>query len=343
MVKRPRMGKNCPARQSSMSTMDYLTKARAVIENEIAELQRLLQRLGDAFCDAVDTLKRAIETQRKIIVCGVGKSGNIAQKITATLNSTGATAVALHSQDALHGDLGVVNGGDAVLLLSASGETDELINLLPHLKRMDVRIIALTGDPASTLARHADTVLDTNVQREACPLNLAPTSSSTVMLVLGDALAMVLLEARGFQPEDFARLHPGGSLGRALLTRVSDVMRKGERLALCSAAATVLDALQIMIAAKSGAVVLVDAEGMLAGIFTQGDFARAFQQHPNVGSLPVAGFMSRRPITIQEDRLAGHLLHLLEKHSVDEVIVTNAAGHPVGVVDTQDLSKVKIF
>lgn len=323
--------------------MDYINKARMVIGLEIEELQRLQERLGTSFVRSVDILKATVEDQRKIIVCGVGKSGNISQKIAATLNSTGAPAVVLNSQDALHGDLGLVNQGDTVLLLSYSGETDEIINLLPHLKRSGVNIIAVTGGADSTLARHADLALDVNVQREACPLNLAPTSSSTAMLVLGDALAMVLLEARGFAADDFARLHPGGSLGRALLTKVSDVMRTGDRLATVSESAVVLDALHAMSAAKSGAVVVLAENKTLAGIFTQGDFVRAFQEHVNVSGLPVSQFMSRTPISIRGDQLAGYLLQLLEKHTVDEVIVVNEANEPIGVVDTQDLSKVKLL
>ena len=323
--------------------MDYLAQARKVIALEMSELQRLQDRLDDSFVKTVEMLRKVVDQRRKIIICGVGKSGNIAQKIAATLNSTGAPAVVLNSQDALHGDLGLVNEGDAVLVLSYSGETDEIINLLPHLQRLGVVIIALTGDPKSTLARHATLVLDVNVEREACPHNLAPTSSSTAMLVLGDALAMVLLEARGFAPDDFAKLHPGGSLGRALLTKVSDVMRAGDRVARVTENALILDALRAMTAAKSGAVIVETSGGKLAGIFTQGDFVRAFQQHTDISTLPVSQFMSRHPITIGGEQLAGHLLQILEKHTVDEVIVVDAEQRPLGVVDTQDLSKMKLL
>ena len=323
--------------------MDYLAQARKVIALEMSELQRLQDRLDDSFVKTVEMLRKAVDQRRKIIICGVGKSGNIAQKIAATLNSTGAPAVVLNSQDALHGDLGLVNEGDAVLVLSYSGETDEIINLLPHLQRFGAIIIALTGDPKSTLARHAAMVLDVNVEREACPHNLAPTSSSTAMLVLGDALAMVLLEARGFAPDDFAKLHPGGSLGRALLTKVSDVMRAGDRVARVTENALILDALRAMTAAKSGAVIVETSGGKLAGIFTQGDFVRAFQQHTDISTLPVSQFMSRNPITIGGEQLAGHLLQILEKHTVDEVIVVDSGNRPLGVVDTQDLSKMKLL
>ena len=323
--------------------MDYLAQARKVIALEMSELQRLQDRLDASFIKAVEMLRQTVDRHRKIIICGVGKSGNIAQKIAATLNSTGAPAVVLNSQDALHGDLGLVNEGDAVLVLSYSGETDEIINLLPHLQRLGAVIIAVTGDPKSTLARHATLVLDVNVEREACPHNLAPTSSSTAMLVLGDALAMVLLEARGFAPDDFAKLHPGGSLGRALLTKVSDVMRAGDRVARVTENALILDALRAMTAAKSGAVIVESSQGTLAGIFTQGDFVRAFQQHSDISTLPVSQFMSRNPITIGGEQLAGHLLQILEKHTVDEVIVVDAEHRPLGVVDTQDLSKMKLL
>ncbi|MCB1065414.1 MAG: SIS domain-containing protein, partial [Verrucomicrobiae bacterium] len=211
--------------------MDYLEKARRVIQMEIAELNRLVDRIGESFSAAIDALRTTVEARGKVIIVGVGKSGNIGQKLAATLNSTGAPATVLDCQDALHGDLGLVTATDVVLALSYSGETDELLNLLPHLKRRGVTVIGITGRPDSTLGRAADVVLDVNVEREACPMNLAPTSSTTTMLVLGDALAMVLLEARGFGEDDFAMLHPGGSLGRALLTKVTEIMRTGEQLA----------------------------------------------------------------------------------------------------------------
>ncbi|MCX6846614.1 MAG: KpsF/GutQ family sugar-phosphate isomerase, partial [Verrucomicrobia bacterium] len=205
--------------------MDQLARARCVIDIEVDGLRRMADRLDGAFPQVVEMLRETLGRRGKIVVVGVGKSGNIGQKIAATFNSTGATAVVLDSQNALHGDLGLLNDGDAVLALSYSGETRELLDLMPFIRRFDVGIVALTGKPDSTLAQLADLALDTSVEREACPLNLAPTSSSTAMLVMGDALAMVLLEARGFSEDDFARFHPGGSLGRALLTRVSDIMR----------------------------------------------------------------------------------------------------------------------
>ncbi len=323
--------------------MDYLTKARTVIDLEIAEVQRLSGRIGQPFIDAVERLRSAIEQGRKIIICGVGKSGNIASKIAATLNSTGAPTVVLNAQDALHGDLGLVSQGDVILTLSYSGETDEILNLLPHLKRQQCHLIAFTGGLTSSLAQAADIVLDTSVQREACPLNLAPTSSSTVMLVLGDALAMVLLEARGFQPGDFALLHPGGSLGRALLTKVSDIMRTGDRLPWVAPDATVREAIRTMGRCRAGCVILTHPDGTLAGIFTQGDFARAFENNPNLAGESVRQYMTPGPITIQAGKLAAELLNLLERHPVDELVVLDPAQRPVGLVDTQDLSRHRIL
>jgi arabinose-5-phosphate isomerase len=322
--------------------MDFLAKARQVIEIETGALQRMAARLDDGFERAAKMLHETLDRRGKIVVVGIGKSGNIGHKIAATLNSTGATAVVLNSQNALHGDLGILSDGDAVLLLSYSGETVELLDLLPHVKRFDVFLIALTGKPDSTLAEHSDVVLDTSVDREACPMNLAPTSSSTAMLVMGDALAMVLLEARGFTEEQFARFHPGGALGRALLTRVSDIMRAGEQLASIPDGSTVRDALEAMTSARSGACVVVQPDGKLAGIFTHGDFARCYQRDPHVGDQPVAAFMTRRPISVSADSLAVEAVQTIGSHRVDDVVVLDEEGRAVGLVDTQDLARLKI-
>lgn len=323
--------------------VEYLEKAKRVIALEVDELQRLSRRLGEPFCAAVEALKTAIERQRKIVVVGVGKSGNIGHKIAATLNSTGATAVVLNSQNALHGDLGMVKPGDAVLALSQSGETRELLDLLPYLRRFEVTLIGMTGRPYSALGRHSDIVLDSGVEREACPLNLAPTSSSTVMLVLGDALAMVLLEARGFCSEDFAELHPGGHLGRILLTRVSDVMRGQDRIALVARDTAVQETLALMTKHRTGAAVVLDGEGGLAGIFTHGDFVRAFQAGETFVGASVEQFMTRDPVSIEGQKLATEALQLLEKHRIDDLIVVDDAGRPIGLLDTQDLSRMKLI
>jgi len=323
--------------------MDHLEKARRVISLEIEELTRLHERLDASFIEAVETLKSTLDRGARIAIVGVGKSGNVGSKLAATLNSTGAPASVLNCQDAIHGDLGLVNAGDSVIALSYSGETAELLSVLPHLKRRQAKVIAITGKPGSTLGKTADCVIDINVKREACPLNLAPTSSTTNTLVIGDALAMVLLEARGFTKEHFAELHPGGSLGRALLLRAGDIMRKGDEVVVVSGDLTVTDAIARMTQARSGAVIVADESGKLAGVFTQGDFVRAFQdQDCEIASIPVGELMTRDPIHVSEDRLVGEVLRLLEDHRIDDLVVVDAESRPVGLIDTQDLTRVDV-
>lgn len=322
--------------------MDYLARARNVIEIETDSLRRMSERLDANLVLAVKILQQTLDQRGKIIVVGIGKSGNIGHKIAATLNSTGATAVVLNSQNALHGDLGIISDGDAVIALSYSGETRELMELLPFIKRFDIQLISLTGKPDSSLSQYSDVTLDTSVEREACPLNLAPTSSSTAMLVMGDALAMVLLEARGFTEEDFARFHPGGSLGRALLTRVADIMRADAELPTVKEDALVFDALETMNRARAGACLILDQNGSLAGIFTHGDFARGYQQDPLLGSKPVVSLMTRNPITVEADSLAVEALKTLGQNRIDDIVVVDPSGKPVGLIDTQDLARLKI-
>lgn len=299
-------------------------------------------RLDNAMVVAVKMLQGVLESRGKIVVVGVGKSGNIGLKIAATLNSTGATAVVLDSQNALHGDLGLLSDGDAVIALSYSGETRELLDLLPFIKRFDVKIIAMTGKLNSTLSGFSEVTLDTSVEREACPLNLAPTSSSTAMLVMGDALAMVLLEARGFTEADFARFHPGGSLGRALLTRVSDIMRADAAVPSVGEDADVFAALDAMNRARAGACLILDGGGRMVGIFTHGDFARSFRSDPTLGGKPVATLMTRNPITVPADSLAVEVLKTIGQNRIDDIVVLSAEGRPVGLIDTQDLARLKI-
>ena len=329
---------------SALPIDEYAARARRVIALEADELRRLHDRLdGPAFARAVDLLLRCLENRGKIVVVGVGKSGHIGEKIAATLTSTGSTAVVLNSLNALHGDLGVVADGDAVLALSASGETDEMIDLLPALLRFDVSLIAFTGRADSTLAQASHVCLDVSVTQEACPLNLAPTSSTTVMLALGDALAMVLLEARGFDKEDFARFHPGGRLGRSLLLKVRQVMRPREAVALVSPEDTIRQVLAEIARHHAGAAMAVDAEGRLVGIFTHGDFARHFQHDANLGDRPVGEYMTHAPVTIEGDRLAVEILQLLEHKRIDDLVVVDPGGRPIGLVDTQDLTRLKLL
>jgi len=320
---------------------DTLDRARAVFDTEIRELHRLRDRLGESFVAAVEAAGSALGSGGKILVVGVGKCSHIGDKIAATLTSTGSPALALNSLNALHGDLGIVKDGDTVLCLSSSGETDELLNLLPALRRFEVRIIALTGNPGSSLARHSDVVVDVSVEREACPLALAPTSSTTAMLVLGDALAMALLERSGFRAEDFARFHPGGTLGRKLLTRARDIMRGQERLALVPPETSVPDALDAMTRARAGAAVVVDADGRLAGIFTHGDFVRAFRARgAEISGATVGELMTADPIRIGSDQLAVEVLRVFKEHRIDDVVVVDEDRRPLGLIDVQDLSRL---
>jgi len=323
--------------------MDYLEKAGRVLDVEIFELQRLRKRLDDNFTRAVDAIKQAVEARGKVVVVGVGKSGHVGSKIAATLTSTGSPAVVLDSLNALHGDLGMIADGDVILALSSSGETDEMVRILPAIARFQVRIIAMCGDPASTLAQQADIVLDANVEQEACPLNLAPTSSTTVMLVLGDALAMVLLEARGFDKEDFAKFHPAGMVGRSLLMRVHQIMRPREALALVQPDTKIRDVLKAMSSVRAGAAVIADTDGRLSGIFTHGDFARHFQADPKVGDRVVADLMTLNPVTVHKDKVAVEVLNLLERHRIDDLVVVDDDKKPVGIVDSQDLTRLKLL
>lgn len=323
--------------------MDYLAKARRVFEIESAEILAVAARLDASFIAAVDAIRFAITQSGKVVLMGVGKSGHIGDKIAATLTSTGCPAVVLNSLNALHGDLGIVEDGDVVLTLSYSGQTDELTNILPALTRFDITLIAITGNPESALARAADIVLNANISQEACPLNLAPTSSTTAMLVLGDALAMVLLEARGFNKNDFAKFHPGGQLGRALLLKVNEIMRGKDRLPIVQPQSSIVDVVRAMTEHRSGAAVVVDADGRITGVFTHGDFARHFPSTPDIGSQPVENFMTRNPIRIQSDKLAVDVLHVLQTHAIDDLPVVDEDDKPLGIVDSQDLSRHKLL
>ncbi|PYJ40943.1 MAG: KpsF/GutQ family sugar-phosphate isomerase [Verrucomicrobia bacterium] len=323
--------------------MDYLEKAGRVLDIEILELQRLRQRLAPNFTTAIELMKQTVDGRGKIVVVGVGKSGHIGNKIAATLTSTGSPAVVLDSLNALHGDLGMVADGDAVLALSASGETEELVRILPAIARFQVKIIAICGDANSTLAQNSHVFLDVNVEQEACPLNLAPTSSTTVMLALGDALAMVLLEARGFQKEDFAKFHPAGMVGRSLLMRVHQVMRPRQALALVGSDTPVRAVLKSMTDVRAGAAVIADGDGKLVGIFTHGDFVRHFQNDPKIGERLVADLMTLNPVTVHRDKLAVEVLNLLERHRIDDLVVVDDDYVPVGIVDSQDLTRLKLL
>ena len=323
--------------------MDYLVRAREVFEVEIAGLRAVQGQLDEQFVRAVDWMTETLAARGKLIIAGIGKSGHIGRKIAATLTSTGSTCVVLDSVDALHGDLGIVSDGDLVLLLSYSGESEEVLNLVPALKRYSVRLVALTGNLASTLVRLCDLALSVRVPKEACPFNLAPTASTTAMLALGDALAMTLLEARGFRKEDFARRHPSGAIGRALLLKVRDIMRTEVRNPVADRDVTVREALLIMTRAKAGSVSVVDPEGRLVGVFTDGDLRRHMAADEGVLDRSLAEVMTPEPICISEDALAVEALRIFNERSIDDLIVLNAKQEPVGLVDSQDLPRLKLM
>ena len=323
-----------------------IRRAREVFRIEIAALREVSARIDRRFDQAVALIIESLENHGKIVVLGVGKSGNIGRKIAATLTSTGTTAVVLDPVDALHGDLGVVRDGDLVLLLSYSGESNELVHLLPAIKRFAVKIITITGSAGSTLGKHSDVVLDVKVPREACSLNLAPTASTTATLVMGDALALGVMDARGFREKDFAQLHPAGAIGRSLLLRVArvrDIMRENERNCIAPATASIREVLALMTAAHSGTAGIVDRRGKLAGVFTDGDLRRHLPANPDLLDQPVSKAMTANPVSIREDALAADALRLFDQRNIDDLIVVNARREPVGLVDSQDLPKLKIM
>ena len=322
--------------------MNHLAKAREVFDIELAALKAVRALLDKSFDAAVETVVAALKQRGKIVIIGIGKSGNVGAKIAATLTSTGSTAVVLNSVDALHGDLGIVNDGDVILALSYSGESEELLNLLPALKRFSVKIISLAGNLKSSLAKHSDVALNVKVPKEACPFNLAPTSSTTAMLVMGDALAMAVLAARGFTQKDFAKYHPSGAIGRAMLLRVGDIMRTGNRNAVAEENLPVKEALLVMTHAKSGSLAVVNARGKLAGVFTDGDFRRHMAGGDNLLAQPLKSVMTPKPICISENALAVEALKIFNERNIDDLIVVNAKNEPVGLIDSQDLPKLKI-
>ena len=320
-----------------------LARARACIRIENEALAATARGLGADFVATARAVDATRGTGRKLIFTGVGKNAPIAQKIAATFNSTGVSSCFLDATQALHGDLGLVDEGDLAFLLSNSGQSEEIVRLVPVLKRFGVRLVAFTSNPASDLARSADLKLIYRVPREACPLKLAPTASTTAALALGDALAMVLLEARGLTRDDFAKYHPAGNLGRVLLLRVKDIMRTADRLPVAPDNVSTQDAILAMTKAKSGSIALVAKKtGRLTGILTDGDFRRSALTGPDFLRQPVSTFMTRHPKVISETALGVDALRLFEAHKIDDLIVINSRGEPIGLVDGQDLPKFKI-
>lgn len=323
--------------------MKTVKRAREILGIEIEELQRVKRSLDQRFSRAVRLILESLRQGGKIIVTGVGKNFYIGQKISATLASTGSTSVTLHPSQALHGDLGIIRKNDALLALSYSGESEELLAIIPAAKRLGVKIIALTGAAESAMAKAADEIIATPVAREACPFNLAPTASTTAALAVGDALAIVLLEARGFKKEDYAKLHPGGTIGQTLLLKTGDIMRQGERLACVPVTAKVKDAILAMTSARAGSVGVVDKDGKVAGILTDGDLRRLIAKQRNIPEMPIRQAMTPAPITIRANALAADALKIYEEHSIDDLLVVDARKKLVGMIDIQDLPKFKIL
>ena len=317
-----------------------LALARETLHTEAQAVAAAAERLGGAFVQAVQLV---LSGSGRVVVMGMGKSGHVGRKMAATLASTGTPAMFVHPAEASHGDLGMITVGDVVLAISNSGESDELTVLLPVLKRMKVPLIAMTARADSTLARHADWVLDTSVAKEACPHNLAPTASTTVQMAMGDALAVALLDARGFRPEDFARSHPGGTLGRKLLTHVRDVMRSGDAVPTVPLTASVTDLMREISAKGLGASAVLDDEGGIAGIFTDGDLRRLIEQGTDLRTAIARDVMRPRPRTVQEDALAVEAADLMEAHRISSVLVVNAEGRLCGALNTHDLMRAKVI
>lgn len=317
-----------------------LAIGRQAILIEIAQLQALHDRLDDVFVQAVALI---LQTPARVVVTGMGKSGHVGRKIAATLASTGTPAFFLHPAEASHGDLGMVTADDVVLAISNSGESEELVSILPVIKRLGTRIIAMTGKPHSSLARHADVVLDSHVTQEADPLGLAPTSSTTVQLALGDALAIAVLDARGFRAEDFARSHPGGALGRRLLTHVRDVMRSGQDVPRVLPEAGFATLMHEISSKGMGATAITDAQGRLLGVFTDGDLRRCIEAGQDLRAVSAGDLMHANPYTIAPDALATQAAELMERHRITCLLVTAADGTLVGALHVGDLMRAKVI
>ena len=317
-----------------------LALAAQTFDIEARALQALAARQGEGFVRAVQAM---LACRGRTIVMGMGKSGHVGRKIAATLASTGTPAFFVHPAEASHGDLGMVTTGDVVLAISNSGESDEMAALLPALRRLSVTLVAMTGKPQSTLARHADIVLSSAVDQEACPLNLAPTASTTAQMALGDALAVALLDARGFVEADFARSHPGGSLGRKLLMHVRDLMRSGDALPRVGPTASMSQMLREMSAKGLGFTAVADADGQVLGIFTDGDLRRLIERGADLLPLTAQEVMHRSPRLVREDALAVEAAGLMEQHRITSVIVVDAAGRITGALNSNDLMRAKVI
>ena len=320
-----------------------LERAKEVFDIEINGVQALRDGLGEHFETLVKNCASTIEKGGKLVITGIGKSGYIGKKMAATLSSVGSPAVFMHPVEARHGDLGIIQKNDLLIALSYSGETEELLVVLTPAKRLGVELVAITGNPESTLAKMSDLVVEMPVPREACPFNLAPTTTTTALLVLGDALALVLLDMHGFSKSDYGRLHPGGAIGRMVTTRAEDIMRKLENSALVKVESTVRETIYAMSHARCGSAIITDAENHLLGIFTDGDFRRLAEKEDKVLEFTMNEVMTKNPVSIKKDALAVEVLKILEQRRIDDIVVTDSNGIVCGFIDVQDLPGLKIM
>lgn len=319
--------------------MDIVQEGRSVLTIERDAVDSLIGRLGDEFVRAVDLLAAV---KGRIIITGIGKSGIVARKIAATLSSTGSPAVFLNSAEGLHGDIGVVTGDDLVLALSYSGQSEEVLKLIPYFRWMKVPIIAMTGAAKSALAKQSDVVLDIRVDKEACPWDIVPTASTTAALALGDALAVTLLKKKGIDLSDFAHRHPGGAIGRQILLSVADIMHGGQRCPKVAETVLLKDAVYEMTSKGLGMTTVTDKDGRLAGVITDGDLRRIFQKYENPLAMEVGGLMGKSPKTIRSDKLAAEALRVLEDHAITSLVITDEGNRPIGVIHIHDILKAGI-
>lgn len=313
-----------------------IKRAKEVLKIEAEAISSLIKRIDKNFEKAVRLI---LSCKGKVVVTGMGKPGIIGAKISATLSSTGTPSLSLHPADAIHGDLGRVTKDDVVIAISNSGETEEILRLLPTLRKIGAKIIGMTGNLKSTLAKYSDVILDVGVKKEACPMGLAPTASTTAMLALGDALAIALLEERGFKEEDFAFFHPGGALGKRLILKVEDIMRRGKDNPIVRADMKIKDVLLKITEARAGSSSVVDKKGKLIGIFTDGDLRRHLEEDPALPTKRVKEVMTKNPTTITKERLAADAFRILREKKIDEIPVVDEKKRPIGLVDVQDLLK----
>jgi len=325
------------------NTKKHLAEARKVFRTEIESLQAVAKGLDDSFDKSITLISKALKKGGKVVITGIGKNLPIAEKISSTLASTGTQSVVLNPVQAMHGDLGVLRADDVLIALSYSGESEELNALLPSIKQMKIKTIAITGVKSSCLSKHSNVTILAAVKKEACPFNMAPTTSTTAALVIGDAIAIALMKARKFDKSDYVRLHPGGAIGRTLSVKVSDIMRTGRRLAKAKKTATVKSAMLAMTSARSGSVGVVDTNQKLLGILTDGDLRRHLLDDIAILDAPVSKVMTKSPSTVSPDQLVAEVLHIFETHNFDDLLVVDGKGKLVGYIDIQDLPKLKIL